>query len=265
MPKTITPWGAAVSFAPYDAKQTVVLVHTIDDVSAYGVALTKPMPAHLALLGTVHEGWRWFASSGCAVPVAFPDLFSKETVALAKLTLRQHYPHAYRAQFGEMPTPAESLALQQAARDDQTFDKFTVVAVYPADHWNVPSGYVHACGWRQSDEAVQGFLVPEQDYRLRGDQLVLDGYPCWQPDRTLPFRKASLAYEVAPCRTVPGQGVETCEPAQAEFWGVYARPQTPDADGARCAVWISDHAREEEARAAAAALNAGALPATGAE
>jgi hypothetical protein len=52
---------------------------------------------------------------------------------------------------------------------------------------------VYACGWRKIDEATAGFLVPADIYDINPARLVLDDFPLWEPDRTLPYSKPQTA------------------------------------------------------------------------
>jgi len=94
-------------------------------------------------------------------------------------------------------TPADSRALEQAAWEDRTHDKFVACAAYSDRHWDVPKGMTYVSGWRRSDEAVAGFLVPAQEEQAGGLRLVLDGYPRWEPIRNLPEVKPSEPCEVS--------------------------------------------------------------------
>lgn len=38
-----------------------------------------------------------------------------------------------------------------------------------------------------------------------------------------------------------------CNESEADYWGVYERPTTPDEHGACLAVWVADFARREGA------------------
>ena len=38
-----------------------------------------------------------------------------------------------------------------------------------------------------------------------------------------------------------------CNESEADYWGVYERPTTPNEHGACLAVWVADFARREDA------------------
>ena len=38
-----------------------------------------------------------------------------------------------------------------------------------------------------------------------------------------------------------------CNECDADYWGLYERPTTPDAHGCCLAIWIADFARREDA------------------
>jgi len=42
-------------------------------------------------------------------------------------------------------------------------------------------------------------------------------------------------------------GIAMCDESDADFWGLYERPTTPDDHGNCLAVWVADFARREDA------------------
>lgn len=42
-------------------------------------------------------------------------------------------------------------------------------------------------------------------------------------------------------------GITRCEESNADYWGLYERPTTPDEHGCCPAVWVADFARREDA------------------
>lgn len=42
-------------------------------------------------------------------------------------------------------------------------------------------------------------------------------------------------------------GVSMCDECDADYWGLYERPTTPDEHGNCLAVWVADFARREDA------------------
>ena len=107
----------------------------------------------------------------------------------AKEILQHYYPEAFMAHFGGVLTAATSRALEQREWESATANNYTVTAGFGDWTWNVPLGYVYACGWRRSDEATAGFLVPADVYNVNPGRLVLDDFQRWEPDRTLPYSK----------------------------------------------------------------------------
>jgi hypothetical protein len=168
-------------------------IRRVSTSSHGGISVSRglEMRAHLAALGlTDATGCLWFEEdlAWAAVPVAFPQHFSEEMVEAAQQTLRHHFPEAYVAQFGGVLTASTSRALAQREWEAATENSFVVTTGFGSWAWNVPPGHVYACGWRRRDEATAGFLVPAAEYVNEG-RLVLDAFPRWEPDRTLPYFK----------------------------------------------------------------------------
>ena len=55
-----------------------------------------------------------------------------------------------------------------------------------------------------------------------------------------------FAYEVRPCLQ-EWNGIAMCDESDADFWGLYERPTTPDDHGNCLAVWVAGFARREDA------------------
>jgi hypothetical protein len=186
-----TPWGIAGQVASYHPERKILHARTPEQ-GGFAVALELPMAAHLAALGTQDERYRWFDEElgWAAVATAFPAHFSPGSVARAKDILRDHYPEAFTAHFGVALTAATSLALEKREWEAATANNFTVCAGWAAG-WDIPAGQVYAAGWRRQDEAVAGFLVPADVYRVNPSRLVLDPFPRWEPNRDLPYTKST--------------------------------------------------------------------------
>lgn len=186
-----TPWGVADQVdSLHPEKNKILRVHT----SSHGgiaVALDLPMPAYLAAIGEEGTEYRWFEEDQAWVaPVtAFTRHFHPDQVLRAKDVLRDYYPEAYMAHFGTVLTAATSRALERREWESATAGKYCVTAGWGDWAWDVPAGYVYACGWRRQDEATAGFLVPADVYNVNPGRLVLDDFPRWEPDRTLPYSK----------------------------------------------------------------------------
>lgn len=198
MPKLQTPWGPAYEVRRLDANDMILRAFAAEN-SGIGVHPQQALPDHIARCATVGEqGWRWFEDTvaAAAVVVAFPHLFSASMLELAVDTLKHELPEAYTAHFGEPLTAATSRALERRAFEDAAMDNFVVTAGFGSAYWNVPCGHVYACGFRRRDEATAGFLVPASRY-LEPDRLILDEFPRWEPDRTLPMHKRAPDLEVA--------------------------------------------------------------------
>jgi hypothetical protein len=92
-----------------------------------------------------------------------------------------------------MPSAAESMEVRTRTLKVQLQDKFTVKATWGDWAWDVPQGHLYILGQRSSDMVEAGFLVPEADYKTPVDEIVLDAYPRWEPDRRLPYSKPKEA------------------------------------------------------------------------
>jgi hypothetical protein len=182
-----TPWGIAGQVASYHPERKILHACAADQ-GGFAVALDLPMPAHLAALGAQDESYRWFDEEHgwAAVATAFPAHFSPGSVTRAKDILRDHYPEAFTAHFGVVLTAATSLELEKREWEAATMNNFTVCASWEEGAWDIPPGQVYACGWRHADEATCGFLVPAAVFRVDPSRLVLDPFPRWEPNRSLP-------------------------------------------------------------------------------
>lgn len=187
-----TPWGDAQTVSYYDPDRKIVHVSTASH-GGLGVDLALDMPAHLAGIGECDDKRRWFEEdkAWAAVALAFPQFFSATVVEQAKETLKHWRPEAYMTHFGVTLGPADSHVLEKRAWEQATRDNFVVTAGWGDWAWDVPAGHVYAAGFRASDGAAAGFLVPQDQYERPG-RLVLDGFPRWEPDRTKPYCKPPL-------------------------------------------------------------------------
>lgn len=185
-----TPWGVADQVDSLHPDGKILRVQAPDG-GGIGIAVDLPMPTCLATLGEQGTDYLWFEEDQAwAAPVtAFPSFFHPEHVRIAKEKLQHCYPEAFMAHFGVLLTAATSREVARREWEAATADKFTVVAGFGDWAWNVPPGQVYACGWRKKDEATVGFLVPADVYDVNPGRLVLDEFPRWEPDRSLPYSK----------------------------------------------------------------------------
>ena len=164
-----------------------------------GVLPAAPMPDYLAALGhTDVYGTRWYEEDiAWAIAVtAFPDRFEPSWIVAAKETMRHEYPEAYMTHYGVVLTAETSRLLERRQFEAATRNSYTVTASFGEWAWNVPVGFVYACGWRRSDESTAGFPVPAEKY-LNPGRLVLDEFPRWEPDRSIPAYKPKAATPTA--------------------------------------------------------------------
>lgn len=191
MKKISTPWGISVLSTAISPDEKIVRVHT-ESHGGYGVSRQLTMPAHLDLPEDGQSDWRWYEEdeAWCCVPLAFPQYFDEKMVAAAAETAKDSFPHIYEAHFNCKLTPQESAALYRAKIDSDLRCNFRVATAYGDWAWDVPRGYTFVVGRRASDGEVKGFLVPKSEYDCANlSEMVLDAYPTFEPNRTLPYVK----------------------------------------------------------------------------
>lgn len=190
-----TPWGIADQVDSLHPERQILRVHTPSH-GGIAVAVELPMPSHLAEIGETQQGYRyrWFEEdqAWAAPATAFPSFFHPQHVRAARDILQHHYPEAFMAHFGIVLTAATSRALERREWESATANKYTVSAGWGDWAWDVPRGYVYAAGWRRNDESTAGFPVPADVYNVNPGRLVLDDFPRWEPDRTLPYSKPRM-------------------------------------------------------------------------
>lgn len=185
---TNTPWGIADYVKDVAGDGTVLIVSTSSH-GGIGVHTSRAMPAYFRSQALTSGEWLWFEEDcdWAIAALSFPDLFPKDQDN-AKQTLCNWHPDVYAEHFGQLPTAAQSLKVAERERDERLKDKFTVSSGHSDSSWNIPKGFVYASGWRRADGAKQGFLVPKDKY-VNLHELVLDDFPRWEPDLTLPYMK----------------------------------------------------------------------------
>lgn len=188
MIKMTTPWGQADNVSYLNPERTLVRVHTASH-GGIGVRFDVTMPSHLDP-GVSGDMWRWFEEDQewCIPALAFPMYFKPEMVQIATDLLRNWYPDAYEIHFGQMVTAEHSAARRRDELNQRLRAKYRVRASWGDWAWDVPAGKVLALGVRDSDGDEATFLVPHSEY-VNLDELVLDKYPRFTPDRTLPYTK----------------------------------------------------------------------------
>ena len=189
-----TPWGPADLLEAKCSDKSVIVVSTSSH-GGIGVHVpTHPSPQHLRVLGICDDTWAWFEEdcAWAAAALMLPELFPEDQ-DFARSTLCNWYPEVYAQHFGTLPTAAQSIAVRQAEIKERLKNHFTVKATWGDWAWDVPLGQIYVLGCRTSDGAETGFLVPSEDYKSPVDEIILDAYPRWEPDRTLPGTKPKQA------------------------------------------------------------------------
>ena len=183
-----TPWGPADGISYLNDERTIIRVHTSSH-GGIGVRCDVPMPPHFPC-GLDGDNWRWYEEDQewCFPATAYPACFKPDAVQIAKDLMRNWYPDAFEAHFAEKVTSSNSAARRRDELNSRLHGNYRVKACWSDSCWNVPTGQVLALGVRASDGDEATFLVPKPDYKAL-DELVLDRYPRFTPDRTLPYSK----------------------------------------------------------------------------
>lgn len=185
-----TPWGSADSLSAICPDGSVIQVGTSGH-GGIGVHVgTHTVPEHFKKLAICGDTWAWFEEdcAWAAAALMLPEVFPDQQDMAAK-TLCNWYPDAYAAHFGRVPSAAESMEVRSRELKERLKNCFTVNAAWGDWAWDVPAGSVYVLGARRSDCAEAGFLVPKADYKSPVDEIVLDAYPRWEPNKSLPYTK----------------------------------------------------------------------------
>lgn len=194
MNKTYTPWGVADHVVALNPERTVLRVGTPSH-GGIGVHASVNIAPHLLRYAinaesTSPDEWRWFEEdcNWALVALALPDLFTPEQRESAEATVRNWCPDAWEAHFGRRPSAEESSRIRELELAERLKNHFRPRTAFGDWAWNVPKGHVYVLGHRAIDDQTQGFLVPDPEYQNL-DTLVLDSYPHWSPDKSLPYSK----------------------------------------------------------------------------
>ncbi len=194
MNKISTPWGPADQAKYLNAEKTLIKVSTSGH-GGIGVKLELPMPEYLASVAIKGSEWLWFEEDlnwACAA-LAFPLCFDAESLTGAENTVLNWFPQIYAQHFGRKPTAKESYKVREQELDAKLHGNYRPRTGYGDWAWNVPIGQCYIEGHRASDNTTQGFLVPKDEYK-NYSELVLDNYPHFTPDTSLPHFKPSTAH-----------------------------------------------------------------------
>lgn len=198
-----TPWGAADSLVAKCPDKSVIVVSTCSHGGVGVHVPSHPIPEQFKAMCIIEGAWAWFEEDedSAAAHLMFPDLFPKHQEG-AEETLRNLYPAVYAAHYGRMPTAAESYRVRVNETRERLKNNYTVKEVWGDWAWNVPQGHLYVCGCRESDGHEAGFLIPNDDYKSPINEIVLDAYPLWEPDRSLPYTKPRQGNVVQPALEV---------------------------------------------------------------
>lgn len=162
---TKTPWGTADSSKVY--ARGLVLYGT---PSHGGFHLTPRVNALIPAPFRRNDGWYEEDCEGAKVIYAFPHLFSLETQLGAIDMLKNYFPDEYEEVTGEIIPLHESRAKAERVFKSQNKDNLVVIAAVGSGR-NCPEGFVLCLATKGGERGVDGkyFLVPEGDYRARGE------------------------------------------------------------------------------------------------
>lgn len=185
-----TPWGRADSLTFLSADKSVIQVDTCSHGGIGVHVAVHPIPEHFKPLAVLGDDWAWFEEdcAWSAAALMLPAILIDHQQS-AEETLRHWYPDTYATHFGRMPTSEESIEVRSREIKERLKDFYTVDATWGDWAWNVPPGHLYVMGRRKSDGASAGFLVPGDAYKAPIDEIVLDGFPRWEPDRSFPCTK----------------------------------------------------------------------------
>jgi uncharacterized protein DUF7007 len=192
-----TPWGPSDHEQFLSPDNDVVQVSTCSH-GGIGVRIERPMPVALRAIGDRAGEWTWFEEdcAACAPIIAFPDLFPPHYLEGAEQTLRDTFPMNWELHYGRKLKPGESRTLDQLAFEEATKHNFLPRSATGDWAYNVPQGFVYVVGERKTDKATKGFLLPKDEY-TSPSRLILDSYPEWEPDTSLPYSKPREAASAA--------------------------------------------------------------------
>lgn len=123
----------------------------------------------------VHPAWRrqggWYEEDvdACIVIVTFPEVFKPETVASARIDMKNSYPDEYGRVFGCQVSESESSELRRRAFKARTREQFVTTSAVGDWYPGVPKGMVAVRALRASDGAKGRFLVPAEEYERRNE------------------------------------------------------------------------------------------------
>lgn len=168
-----TPWGDSQLLEP--VCEGIINVSTVGH-GGLRVLLDKAskMPVPLRNLGTKDFRCWWFEQdcAFAAVCCSFPESFDPEDVSVAEKILKDWYPDAWMAWKGAALDPSESHILRDRAFAEEHINDWLVQAA-GKPKGDAPPGMVACVATRLGKE--KGFLVPEDEYRTRGDfPFVID-------------------------------------------------------------------------------------------
>lgn len=206
-----TPWGAADSLEAKCPDKSVIVVGTSSHGGVGVHTSTHVIPEQFKPLCICEGDWAWFEEdeASAAAHLLFPDLFPTSQEE-AEATLRNWHPTVYAAHYGRMPTAAESHRVRQNETRERLKNHYTVKTTWGDWAWNVPQGHLYVLGRRESDGDEAGFLMPpaegiksdfqapKEDHKKPINEIVLDAYPRWEPDRSLPYMKPLQGNVVQP-------------------------------------------------------------------
>jgi hypothetical protein len=184
-----TPWDVADYVKPLSTNGDVIRVGTPGH-GGIGVKRTLAMPKHLASVAILDSKWRWFEEDldWACVAIAFPELFNAKSIEAANATLLAWLPDVYEKHYGRKPTAEESHEIRERELREKHKSNYRVQSATGDWAYNVPLGQVYVVGHRESDNSTAGFLVPHAEYKGYST-LVLDNYPRFEPDKSLPYSK----------------------------------------------------------------------------
>lgn len=171
---TSTPWGKADNS---EILERGLVFYSTPSHGGYRVSLkaAKRIPLPYRAKALCYGGGLWFEED-CAwalIAESFRPHFD-DRLDLAVKTLKDYYPHAYKAVTGKDVTLEESYVLREEHANRVNFNRFAVSSARGDWAQGCPKGCVLVfCRKRSTDETAE-FILPKEDYDALGHWGAVD-------------------------------------------------------------------------------------------
>ena len=166
-----TPWGESQESKKY--ARGIVFYYT---ASHGGFHLSHGMNAHVPSFMRNEDGWYEEDCEAVKVIISFDYLFGDAAFLEALATLKDYYPNAYESLTGKTLRPEESYVRREEEAKKNLANSWVVSSAWGSWNPKVPKGFVGVYatkGIERTGEAKY-FLIPEEEYKIRGEHFVVD-------------------------------------------------------------------------------------------